>query len=118
MNMVSIPYVEPMFLYNRQTKHGIDRPFPVSRNFSLHEKSNITDVLKTLIRDLNSTLKQTELVVLDFASFNSDTTIFTSNFDVWWTNNVIIDSRVKKNMTGIRLCPNIAKDQVYCLKIC
>jgi hypothetical protein len=62
MNMVSIPYVEPMFLYNRLIKHDIDRLFPVSRNFFLHERANISDVLKTLIRDLNSALKQTEVM--------------------------------------------------------
>ena len=101
LDMENISYVEPTYLFNRQTKHDIHRPTPVTRQLSLVKK------METLVNDLRSNLTKTELVVLDFANFNITNEIFSLNFS----------SKPMKNFGSIRLCYNIASS-ANCLRIC
>jgi hypothetical protein len=118
IDIANIPYVEPNFLYNRQTKHNISQPIPIIRNFSFVSTEKIGNLLERLIHDLDSTLKETEVVVLDFAQFNTWNDVLNSNFDAWWRNLMIIDDSGHTNLNSIRLCRNIADHQIYCLNIC
>jgi hypothetical protein len=116
---IGIEYVEPTFLHNRKTKHGIDISSTFTFNFSTGNNQTVVNLLAGLLEKFELSLKEKELVILDFAQFDTFTQLLAiENFDEWWKKHMVINKGLNININSIRLCRNINAKNAGCLGIC
>ena len=120
IHLLGIDYVEPSFFFHRKVKHNIDMPDESIVHLSATDRSTLVKQLIGLIDKLDGKLKSKELVKLDFSKFNSiDELTKIKNFDQWWSKSIITNGEQTMNISSIRLCRNIERNQkALCLKIC
>jgi len=116
---LNIDYVEPTFLFNRKAKQNIHISSQSNLLFVVNKDETIINRLNNFITELNSSLKSSELITIDFSQFESFQQLLEmKNFDEWWQKNIFINDKQNRKLNGIRLCSNIKDQDGHCLRIC